>query len=139
MISASAEETGEGQFQVRVKTGAHSFLMDEPADVGGLGSGPNPFDLLCAAMASCTLMTMKLYARRKGWSLDGVKVRVTHHKDSAEAKDRFDCVLDLGGANTEQREKLLSIASRCPVHLVLERGADVPTATAADQLDSLAA
>lgn len=148
MSSASANQTGVGQFQVRVQTGPHSFLMDEPAAVGGLDSGPNPFDMLCAAMASCTLMTMKLYAKRKGWTLDGLDVGVTHHKGTAGARDRFECALGLGNATDEQREALLRIAQRCPVHLLLESGADAPTAIASTQdsstgldgpLDNLAA
>ena len=148
MSSATAQETGEGQFQVRVQFGAHSFLMDEPVTAGGSGTGPNPFDMLCAAMASSTLMTMKLYANRKGWTLDGLDVRVTHHKGSAGARDRFECVLGLGNATDEQREALLRITKRCPVHLLLESGADAPTAIAPMQerstgiegpLDSLAA
>ena len=119
-----------GQFQVRVQAGSHSFLMDEPVAVGGLDSGPNPFDLLCAAMASCTLMTMKLYANRKGWAMGGLGVRVTHHNGSAGARDRFESVLQLGNATSEQREALLKIAQRCPVHLLIESGADAPTAIA---------
>lgn len=140
MSSASASLTGAGQFQARIQTGEHSFLMDEPTEVGGLSSGPNPFDLLCSAMAGCTLMTLKLYADRKGWVLDQLGVEVIHHKVAGD-KDRFDTVLDLGDVTDEQRERLLSIALRCPVHLVLERGADVPTTIADDddRLDDLAA
>ena len=80
--SVLAKSTGEGKFQVRVDTGEHSFLMDEPVDFGGLSSGPSPFDMLGAALGACTLMTMKLYAERKGWVLDGLSVRVTHRKGS---------------------------------------------------------
>jgi putative redox protein len=122
-----AEATGEGMFQVRVQTGEHSFLMDEPVAYGGLGSGPSPFDLLEAALAACSLMTMKLYADRKGWTLDRASVRVAHRKGSPEARDRFDRTIQLGDVTDEQREKLLNIAQRCPVHLLLERGADVST------------
>ena len=125
-----AEETGEGLFQVRINTGDHSFLMDEPVAYGGLASGPGPFDMMSAALGACTLMTMKLYAKRKGWALDRLSVRVTHQKGSAETRDRFDRVLELGNVSDEQREGLLKIAQRCPVHLLLERGADV-TATVA--------
>jgi putative redox protein len=124
-----AEATGEGMFQVRIETGDHSFLMDEPVSYGGLGSGPSPFDMLGAALASCTLMTMKLYAERKGWTLDRLRVRVAHRKGSPEARDRFDRTIQLGDVTGEQREKLLNIAQRCPVHLLLERGAEVSTET----------
>jgi putative redox protein len=125
--SVVAEATGEGKFQLRIRTGEHSFLMDEPLAFGGLGSGPSPFDLLGAALAGCTLMTMKLYAERKGWPLDRVSVRVAHRKGSPEARDRFERTIQLGDVTDEQRTKLLDIAQRCPVHLLIERGADVST------------
>lgn len=126
--AAVAEWTGKGLYQTRVQTGGHSFLMDEPVTYGGLGSGPNPFDLLRSALAGCTLMTLKLYAERKGWNLDRIRVRVTHQKGAHGAPDRFDRVLELGDATDEQREALLKIALRCPVHLLLERGAEVTVA-----------
>ena len=132
MSSVNAEATGNGRFQVLVQAGNHQLVMDEPVEVGGSGTGPNPFDLLCAALASCTLMTLKLYAENKGWTLDRLGVRVTHHKGSAERRDRFDRVLDLGNVTDEQRDRLLKIAQRCPVDLLLERGADV-TVTLAEE------
>lgn len=128
------EETGEGMFQVRVHTGEHSFLMDEPISFGGLSSGPSPFDMLCAALGACTLMTMKLYAGRKGWALGPFSVRVSHRKGSPEARDIFERVIELGDVAQEQREGLLNIAQRCPVHLLLERGADVSTSFAEAEL-----
>jgi putative redox protein len=126
-----ARATGAGKFQVRVETGEHSFLMDEPVAYGGLSSGPSPFDMLGAALSGCTLMTMKLYAERKGWALDGLSVRVSHRKSSPEARDQFERVIHFGdGISEEQRAKLLGIAERCPVHLLLERGSDVSTSVA---------
>jgi len=122
-----ATATGAGKFQVRIDTGEHNFLVDEPAGYGGLSSGPSPFDMLGAALAACTLMTMRLYADRKGWVVDGLSVRVTHRKVSPDARDQFDRLIHFQEVTDEQREKLLSIAQRCPVHLLLERGADVTT------------
>lgn len=134
MNSVLAEATGVGEFQVLVDTGEHSFLMDEPVDYGGLATGPNPFDMLCAALASCTLMTMKLYAKRKGWTIGLLKVRVTHHKGNADTRDRFDRVLELGEVSQEQRDGLIKIAELCPVHLLFERGADVTVSVAQKEL-----
>jgi putative redox protein len=128
------EETGEGTFQVRVQTGEHTFLMDEPADFGGMGTGPSPFEMMCAALGACTLMTMKLYAKRKGWTLDRLAVRVVHRKGSPEARDRFERVINLTNVTDDQRERLLGIAERCPVHLLLERGADVSTSVTDGEL-----
>jgi putative redox protein len=125
--SVVATATGEGMFQVRIETGEHSFLMDEPVEYGGLGTGPSPFDLLGAALAGCTVMTMKLYADRKGWKLDRLSVRVVHRKGSPDARDLFERAIQLGDVTEEQRERLLYIAGRCPVHLLLERGAEIST------------
>src|SRR5258708_5979000 len=116
-----AEKTGDGAFQVRIRTAEHDFLMDEPTAFGGLSSGPTPFETLCAALGACTVMTMQLYAARKGWTLDGLKVRVTHRKGSPEARDSFQREIQLRNVTDEQRERLLSIAQRCPVHLLLDR------------------
>jgi putative redox protein len=123
------EETGEGQFQVRVTAGGATFLADEPVDVGGLGSGPTPYDLLCAGLGACTAMTVRMYARRKNLPLAHVRVGVGHLREAgAERPDRFMRELQLDGALTnEQRTRLLEIADRCPVHLTLERGARVAT------------
>lgn len=132
--SVVAEATGGGNFQVRIDTGDHELLMDEPLSYGGLSTGPNPFDLLEAALAGCTLMTLRLYAERKGWPLDGIRVHVTHRKGVGGARDRFERELELGDVTDEQRGRLLEIAQRCPVHLLLERGADVSIAIAREDL-----
>jgi len=134
MNSVLAEATGTGTFQTRIDTGDHSFLMDEPVNYGGLGSGPSPFDLLCAALGACTLMTMKLYAKRKGWTVEHLNVRVSHQKRNADQRDRFDRFIELGNVTDEQRDGLLKIAQRCPVDLLLERGADVTITIAENEL-----
>ena len=133
--SVTAEATGGGKFQARIDTGDHDFLMDEPVAYGGLSTGPNPFDLLEAALAGCTLMTLRLYAVRKGWPVDGIRVHVTHQKGTADERDRFERQIEFGGdLDNEQRDRLIEIAQRCPVHLLLERGADVSVGIARDEL-----
>jgi putative redox protein len=97
------DETGKGDFQVEVKAGTSSFLMDEPVQAGGLGSGPNPYDLLSAAIGACALMTIRLYARRKQWPLERVRLKVTHHRDGLQAKDRFVREIELVGPVRHQR------------------------------------
>lgn len=125
------EETRAGRYQVEVSAGGARFLVDEPASVGGLGTGPNPYDLMSAALGSCTAMTLRLYADRKAWPLERVRVRVAHVRATLNARDRFDREIILDGELDEtQRAKLLDIANRCPVHLTLERGADVATVMA---------
>jgi putative redox protein len=128
-------ETRAGKFQVTVCAGGLEFLADEPTEVGGLGSGPNPYDLLCSALGACTVMTLRLYADRKGWKLARTRVRVLHHSNGLNARDRFAREISLEGELSEdQRRRLLEIAGRCPVHLTLERGSDVVTVLA-DRLD----
>ncbi|GAA0336758.1 hypothetical protein GCM10009087_54040 [Sphingomonas oligophenolica] len=125
------EETGAGRFQVEAHAGGSIFLVDEPVAFGGLGTGPNPYDLISMALGSCTAMTVRLYAERKQWPLDKVRVRVVHLRGTLKARDTFEREIDLrGGLDEEQRARLIDIAMRCPVHLTLERGADVRTTLA---------
>lgn len=121
-------ETGLGKFQVVARTATSAFLADESPAVGGLGSGPDPYELLSAALGACTSMTLRLYADRKGWPLERVHVRVTHHRASPDARDQFERAIHVDGPlDVEQRARLLEIAERCPVHRTLERGSDVRT------------
>jgi putative redox protein len=122
------EGTNAGLYQVAVHAGGATFLADEPLDVGGLGSGPNPYELLAAALGACTAMTVRSYAQRKGWPLTQVSVRVAHVRATPEARDRFEREVSLEGDLDEtQLARLEAIANRCPVHQTLERGADVRT------------
>lgn len=122
------EETGEGKFQVAVQAGPARFLADEPVDVGGLDSGPSPYDLLGAALGACTAMTCRLYADRKGWPLDKVSVEVTHEARTATTKDRFVREIGLeGDLDADQTARILEIAEKCPIHRTLTEGAEVIT------------
>jgi putative redox protein len=119
-------ETGLGRYQVEARMGGAALLIDEPLDAGGLGSGPNPYDLISAAVGACTTMTVRLYANRKGWPLARVRAAVRHSRAGLEAKDRFELALTLEGAlDDAQRARLMEIADRCPVHLTLARGSEV--------------
>lgn len=122
-------ETGEGAFQVEVTAGGVRFLADEPPEVGGLGSGPTPYDLLAAGLGACTAMTLRLYARGKQLPLDKVTVTVDHsRRRDAEPADLFTRRLHLeGDLSDEQKKRLGEIANKCPVHRTLEGGAAVKT------------
>jgi putative redox protein len=120
------DSTGLGRFQMEARVGQTGFLIDEPVSAGGLGTGPNPFDLMSAALGSCTAMTIRLYAERKSWPLQHVRVRVGHRRGALQARDSFSVKIGLEGPlDDTQRARLMEIAERCPVHLSLERGADV--------------
>jgi uncharacterized OsmC-like protein/fermentation-respiration switch protein FrsA (DUF1100 family) len=124
------EETGAGRFQQAVTVGRHRLTADEPASVGGLGSGPAPYDLLLASLGACTAMTIRLYAERKGIPLRRVRVALRHDKihaaDCAECETREGRVDEItkeialeGELTPDQRGRLLAIADRCPVHRTL--------------------
>jgi len=129
---------GAAGFAQEIVVGPHRLPADEPASVGGTDTGPNPYDLLLASLGACTSMTVALYARRKGWPLEGVTVRLRHAKihaaDCADCEtregmlDRIERDIELTGALTdEQRARLLEIAGRCPVHRTLVSEIDIRT------------
>jgi putative redox protein len=107
----------ERPFQLKVRAGSARFIVDEPLGVGGLGSGPNPYDLLSAALGACSVMTVRLYATRRKWPLEGIRVNVIHHRSGLDAVDAFHRKLQLEERlSVEQEQKLLAIAAHCPVH-----------------------
>lgn len=123
-FDAEAEETRLGKFQLAMRAGKAAFIADEPESAGGLGSGPTPFNLLSAALAACTTMTLRLYADRKGWPVDRIRTGVTHRKEpGTERPDIFSRRVDIEGAlDDAQHAELIAVADRCPVHRTLETG-----------------
>ena len=125
------EDTGRGAFQQMVTAGRHRFLADEPSEVGGMDSGPGPYDLLLAGLGACTSMTLRMYAARKKLPLDHVRVTLEHRRVHAEdcadcdEKDRKIEVISreitLAGALSDaERARLMEIADKCPVHRTLK-------------------
>ena len=124
------EETGYGRYANDVVAGSHVLRADEPRSLGGDDTGPTPYGYLSAALAACTSMTLRMYADRKNWPLERVAVTVRHDKihatdcEECETKasqiDRFDRALRIEGQLTdEQRQRLIEMADRCPVHRTL--------------------
>ena|SRR6185503_2691645 len=122
--------SGAGFAQSIAVDGGHQLTADEPEELGGNGTGATPYDLLLAALGSCTSMTVGLYARRRGWPLEDVTVRLHHervHETDCEdcfehprRIERINLSLELVGPLTdEQRDMLRQIAARCPVHKTL--------------------
>jgi putative redox protein len=129
---AVVEDSGHGGLQVLVTAGPGRFVVDEPVELGGLALGPTAHDLVCAGLAACTAQTLRLYSKRKGWPLGAVEVRATHRRDITRTPvDIFDRIITVGGPlDDEQRQRLLEIAEKCPVHLMLTHGASVITTLA---------
>ena len=115
-------ENGKGRYQQEVSVGQHRLIADEPEYVGGADAGPAPFDYLMAALGACTSMTLRMYAERKEIALTGVSVELDHEKIDVDGKprDRINRRITLSGElNAEQRQRMLEIANKCPVHRAL--------------------
>ena len=131
-------ETREGKFTNQITVGRHVIRADEPLASGGMDTGLSPYDLLCAALGACTAMTIRLYADLKGIPLERVSVELKHDKihasDCADCEtkegriDRIERLIRLeGDLDDAQRQKLLEIADKCPVHRTLHSEVHIPT------------
>ncbi len=128
--SSVVAKLGNVGFSAEIRAGEHGLIADEGEDVGGEDFGPSPYQYLSVALASCTVMTLQMYARRKKWPLENVLVHIDYDKryvddcaDCSEKPRKIDVfrkkiVLE-GDLDEEQRERLLEIANRCPVHKTL--------------------
>jgi putative redox protein len=135
--TVTVTETGTGTYTQQITAGHHRLVSDEPQPIGD-DTGPTPYDLLLAALGACTSMTVRMYANRKGWPLERVRVTLRHSRIHAE--DCADCetrdgwidhidrdVELIGDLDDTQRQRLLHIAERCPVHQTLTSEVDVAT------------
>jgi putative redox protein len=131
-------ETHGGKFQQEILTGPHHLLADEPVKLGGLGSGPGPYDFLLAGLGACTSMTIRLYADVKKLPLENVSVRLSHGKihakdcENCDTKvstlDHIDRAITLDGPlDDEQRKRLMEIADKCPLHKTLQSKINIST------------
>ena len=119
MRATARRENGTLQHAVEIRD--HTLTTDEPEDEGGTDTGPSPQELLAASLASCTAITMEMYAQRKGWDIGDVTVDVDYEPAQRGSPTRFRMVINFPKElPEEQRERLMQIGAKCPVHRVLE-------------------
>ena len=116
-MEVSAQK-GSGKLQQVITVGRHQLLSDAPEALGGEDSGPEPHDLLAAALAACTTLTVTMYARRKGMALDDVRVRISHGPQDGGYSLRRE-IEYVGALGLDERARLTDIANKCPVHKTL--------------------
>ncbi|OBI74468.1 OsmC family protein [Mycobacterium asiaticum] len=130
-------EAGTGTYTQQISAGRHTLVADEPEPIGD-DAGPTPYDLLLSALGACTSMTVRMYANRKGWPLERVRVALRHRrihaKDCADCEtkigwvDHIDREIELtGDLDDAQRQRLMQIANRCPVHQTLTSAVHITT------------
>ena len=135
--TVTVTEAGTGTYTQQIIAGQHRLVADEPRPIGD-DAGPTPYDLLLAALGACTSMTVRMYADRRGWPLERVRVTLRHSRihaeDCAECEttkgwiDHIDRDVELAGELDEtQRERLMHIADRCPVHQTLTSEVHITT------------
>jgi putative redox protein len=119
-MRAVARRVGDG-LKHHVEIGTHKVTSDETAADGGTDAGPNPQELLAASLASCSAITMEMYAKRKGWDVGDVVVDVDYEPAQRGSPTRFQMTVHLPKELSEdQRDKLMQIVAKCPVHRTLE-------------------
>jgi putative redox protein len=124
--TVTVSDSGVAPYGMTAVARGHAWAVDEPGETGGKDSGPEPFELLCGALGACTAITVRMYAGRKGWPLERIAVTVTYEKPADTA--RFSIAITLEGPlDAAQRERLLAIAEKCPVHQTLVKGSEVVT------------
>jgi len=120
-MKAIARRAARNAFTHRIDIRSHQLVTDEPPEHGGDDEGPSPQELLAASLASCTAVTMEMYAKRKGWDIGPIEVQCEYAPADRGCNTRFKLVLRLpSGCPEDQIEKLRIIAAKCPVHRTLD-------------------
>jgi uncharacterized OsmC-like protein len=137
-------ESASPDFLVNIHAGRHELQADEPLSAGGQDAAPSPYELLLAALGACKVITVRMYAKRKGWPLQGVQLNLSHGRVHAEdcadcehtgsLVDQIDVEIKLQGElSADQQRILLAIAEKCPVHRTLTSAVQIRTRAAPDK------
>lgn len=130
IIATAQVINSNDQYTSNVQVNQHSLLVDEPLDKGGEDLGPAPGDYLCIALASCKAITLRMYAQRKKWDIEEIKVtaNLVLGKETPSGNNTFFCEITFKGAlDEEQQRRLLMIANLCPLHKLLSNPNDIVT------------
>jgi putative redox protein len=131
-------QTTSTRYVEEILIGKHKLLADEPVDAGGTDAGPGPYEYLLTALGACTGITLRMFADRRRWPLEAVRIVLSHFKVHAEdcvaceheprLMDRIEVEIDLKGElSADQRQRLLQVAGKCPVHNTLAPAIDIQT------------
>ncbi|CAM3993538.1 OsmC family protein [Flavobacterium weaverense] len=119
---------GSAFYKTEIKSATNTIISDEPKSDGGMDLGFSPYELLASSLAACTCITLRMYANRKGWELQDIKVEVNIVEEAEEKKTTIIRSIELfGSLDTEQKKRLLNIANKCPVHNILTNTIEVKT------------
>ncbi|MBU6358631.1 MAG: OsmC family protein [Chloroflexi bacterium] len=117
-ITSVHTSISENKYRSKITAGVHMLIADEPVNEGGLDLGPTPIQLLAGSLGSCTTITLRMYADRKGWPLQGADVNVTIDRTTTQASIQRNIRLH-GPLDETQRARLMQVADACPVHKML--------------------
>ena len=117
---------GVAHYRTAISASGHILISDEGPDLGGQDAGPTPSAFMAASLASCTAITLRMYADRKGWDLQQADIQVTIMRDKAENITKISREIKLTGKlNAEEKDRLLAIANKCPVHQMLSNPIEI--------------
>lgn len=128
MPQVEVKTSSATNYQQQIKAGLHTFSSDAPKAVGGAEVAPDPHELLLGALGACTSITMQMYAKRKGWDLKEVTVKVSEEKGEQSASKISREITVGGDLAPDQVEALKAIAEKCPIHKLLSSGSQITTA-----------
>lgn len=126
-MDTTVATTGKELYKTIIRTSNNEIIADEPIDLGGKDLGFNPGELMTASLGSCTSITLRMYANRKEWEIDEIKVEVDLNNEDKNHPIIYRTIQVKGNLDEKQSSRLLAIANACPMHKLLEKGIEIQT------------